>query len=62
VKGHATPIEYWRWELAERFGWPLEYVDGLSVEDMHEFWQIDDGRNRVMSEQRARAIAKCRKR
>jgi hypothetical protein len=34
--------------LAERFsGWTLEYIDGLSVADVHELIQIDEGREKA---------------
>jgi hypothetical protein len=33
-----------RWELAERFGWTLEYIDSLSVADWQEYWMINRGR------------------
>jgi hypothetical protein len=36
-----------RWELAERFGWTLSEIDALSVGDVHELIQIDDGRRKV---------------
>lgn len=38
------PAEYYRWKLAERFGWSLEYVDSLTMQDFHELLQVDDGR------------------
>jgi hypothetical protein len=38
------PFEYYRWELAERFGWTLEYIDALKIEDFHELLQVDDGK------------------
>ncbi len=37
------PEEWWRWKIAQEFGWPLEYVDALSIKDMHEYLQIRDG-------------------
>jgi hypothetical protein len=33
-----------RWALAERFGWSLEYIDALTVADLHEFIQVMDGK------------------
>lgn len=44
------PLEFWRWELAREFGWTLEYIDGLSLQDMVEYWQIVDGRNKANAE------------
>jgi hypothetical protein len=32
------------WNLAERFGWTLEYVEGLTMGKLREFSQIEDGR------------------
>jgi hypothetical protein len=43
-------LEFWRWEIARRFGWTLEYVDGLSLADLFEFWQIEDGRSKAQQE------------
>ena len=39
----GAPVELIRWQIAERFGWTLEYVDGLSVADIHEYTQVQDG-------------------
>ena len=41
------PHEYWRWKLAETFGWTLEYIDGLSLGDFHEWLQITDGKSKA---------------
>lgn len=38
------PLEVMRWSLAERFGWTLSQVDALTIEELHEFIQIEDGR------------------
>jgi hypothetical protein len=32
------------WNMAERFGWSLEYIEGLSLAKLHELAQIDGGR------------------
>ena len=42
--GESVPFEVTRWQLAERFGWTLEYIDALNVGDLHELIQIDDGK------------------
>lgn len=42
--GAALPDAFWRWKLAEQFGWTLAEVDNLSVADFHEYIQIMDGR------------------
>jgi len=31
--------------MAERFGWTLEYIDSLPLSRLHEFIQIEDGKN-----------------
>ena len=47
-KGRADmPLEVIRWTLAERFGWTLDYIDALSMGDIHEYLQIQDGRNKA---------------
>jgi len=40
-------METIRWELAEKFGWTLEYIDSLSVADWHEFWMISLGKSKA---------------
>jgi len=30
--------------MAETFGWTLEYIDALSIADLHEYIQVLDGR------------------
>jgi hypothetical protein len=37
------PEEYWRWKIAEQFGWTLEQVDALRLEDYAEYHQVRDG-------------------
>jgi hypothetical protein len=37
------------WDLAERFGWTLEYVEGLSMKRLHEHIQIEDGKAKAKS-------------
>jgi hypothetical protein len=42
--GDPIPEEVIRWRLAEQFGWSLEYIDNLSIQDMIEYISIIDGR------------------
>ena len=42
--GQPLPMELTRWTLAERFHWTLPDVDALSVADLHQLIQVDDGR------------------
>jgi hypothetical protein len=44
--------------LAEQYGWSLEYVDSLSLADMEEYFQIQDGTGKARSELRERNAAK----
>jgi hypothetical protein len=41
--GTPAPLELVRWRIAERFGWTLPEVDSMSLADLHEMMQIDDG-------------------
>lgn len=43
VHGAPLPFEYTRWQLAEKYGWTLEYIDRLSVDTLHEWYQVMDG-------------------
>lgn len=42
-------MEMMRWEMVERFHWTLADVDALTLEDLHELIQIDDGRAKARS-------------
>lgn len=39
-------MEYNIWTLAERFGWTLDYIEGLPMARLRELLQIDDGRSK----------------
>lgn len=41
------PYEWWRWKIAQEFGWSLSYVDSLSLADLHEYWQVRDGEGKA---------------
>lgn len=56
------PLEYWRWELARSFGWPLEYIDNLALSDLFEYWQIEDGISKAATDARAHAQAREQRR
>lgn len=36
-----------RWEIAEATGWPLEYIDGLSLGELWEYESVKDARNKI---------------
>jgi hypothetical protein len=42
--GEEMPDEVIRWELAERFGWTLDYIDSLTLHDFLEYVTIQDGK------------------
>ena len=42
--GDPVPWAYWRWELVERFGWTLDYIDSLALDDFNEYMQVCDGK------------------
>lgn len=48
------PREYWRWYIAEKFGWTLDYVDSLSMQEMENFYQIEDGRGKANAQMRSK--------
>jgi len=37
------PYALLRWRIARETGWTLEYIDGLSLADIHEREQVLDG-------------------
>ena len=45
--GANMPWAYWVWKLAETTGWTLEYIEGLSMERIHEWLQIVDARGKA---------------
>ena len=44
MPGNDMPQEFFRWQMAEKFGWTLEYIDNLSMADLREYMQVMDGR------------------
>ena len=47
-----TPFELVRWQMAEKFHWTLEYIDGLSMDTLAEYFQIVDGMNKAAASRR----------
>jgi len=43
----GMPWEFYRWLIAERYGWTLAQVDALSMGEMGEWFQIEDARAKV---------------
>jgi len=50
--GAPTPFEFIRWQLAEKMGWTLEYIDGLDMATLAEYLQIMDGMNQAAKSRR----------
>ncbi len=38
----ADIAEYWTWNLVEKTGWTLEYIDALPIERIHNWMLIRD--------------------
>jgi hypothetical protein len=47
-----TPFELVRWQMAEKFGWTLETIDGLSMDALAEYLQVVDGMNKAAASRR----------
>ena len=43
------PEVYYKWKMAEKYGWTLDYIDGLTVGQMNEYLQILDAESRIGS-------------
>jgi len=42
--GAPAPFELSVWDMAEKFGWTLEYIESLSMSKFHEYYQIRDAK------------------
>lgn len=42
--GTPAPPELLKWELVEHYHWTLEYVESLTMQQIHEYYQIKDAR------------------
>lgn len=47
IHGAPAPQELIIWDIAERFGWTLDYIDGLSLARLHEYLQIADAKGKA---------------
>ena len=58
-RGDPAPFEYVRWTLIERFHWTPQEFDQVHMADLHEFFQVEDGRQKGdrMKDQIAKAKA-----
>jgi hypothetical protein len=57
----GMPWEFYRWRLAEQYGWTLGEVDALSMGDIHEWMQIEDAKAKRAEVARQEANAKRRR-
>jgi len=46
------------WDMAEKFGWTLEYIDSLPVARIMEFLQIEDGKGKAFEQTQKRKKGK----
>jgi hypothetical protein len=47
--GAEIPGEYLRWKMAKEYGWTLDYIDNLPLDDFHNWLQIIDGEAKARS-------------
>ena len=53
--GRPLPWTYWRWRLAERMNWTLEYVDGLETKDVLEGLDVLKSKDKAFADERYKA-------
>ncbi len=41
-ESYGMPWEFYRWQIAEKYGWTLGEVDALSMGELGEWFQIED--------------------
>lgn len=44
VWDEPIPDEYVTWQMAERFGWSIEYIEGLPEARWREFFAVEEGK------------------
>ena len=45
--GQDAPLELVKWTMMERFGWTPAQFGAISLADLHEFLQVEEGRNKA---------------
>ena len=53
--GRPLPWVYWRWWLAERMGWTLDYIDQLPVMEAMEGIDVLKSRDKAFADERYKA-------
>ena len=53
--GRPLPWTYWRWRLAERMNWTLEYVDAMETMDVLEGLDVLKSRDKAVADERYKA-------
>lgn len=48
--GKPAPYALLRWRLVRETGWTLEYIDSLSIADIHEREQVLDGESKAAND------------
>jgi hypothetical protein len=44
---HPAPLELAWWNIAERFHWTPEVIDALTLAQLEELAQVDDGKEKA---------------
>ncbi len=62
VDGQPAPLALVVWEMAEHFGWTLEYVENLSLARLYEWVAVANARAKGQDEAKRRKAFLSRKR
>jgi hypothetical protein len=47
--GAGAPLEWIVWQMVYKTHWTLEYIEGLSMERIHEYLKVEDGSAKARS-------------
>lgn len=42
--GEPAPFELLIWNLAEKFGWTIDYIESLPMSRIYEYLQVQEGK------------------
>lgn len=48
-KEYGEPYEYIRWKIAKQYGWTLREVDAITMQDLTNYYQIQDAERKAAS-------------
>ncbi len=49
------PEEFWMWKIAMDTGWTLEYIESLSIEQYHQWFQFKDAEVKARNTSKGKA-------